>query len=138
MPAGCSAPPAAHQIDVGARLKERIGRSFDAVDSRDRIKDNVLLLAGVVRGDLPQADFAERALRTLLRPADGGIVSSVAILGQLHGYTKPDGSLGDPLLDLVEEEVWAARGGFGLDRDIRYLRPAISDSGQSGSHRQRW
>ena len=72
---GRSAPPPAHQIDVGSRLEEGIGRGFDAVHSRDRIEDDVLLLAGVVRRDLPQADFAERELRALLGPADRGIVN---------------------------------------------------------------
>src|SRR5215471_19067342 len=111
---GRSAPPPAHQIDVGARLEEGIGRGFDAVHAWDRIKDDVLLLAGVVRGDFRQTDFAERALRTFFRPADRGIVDRVAVLGQLHGYPKPDGFPGNALLDLVKEGVWPARGAFGL------------------------
>ena len=77
-PSGCSAPPPAHRIDIGSRLEERIGRGFDAVHSRDRIKDDALLLAGVVRDDLPQTDFAKRALRTLFGPADCGIINRVA------------------------------------------------------------
>ena len=44
-------PPSGHQIDVGPRLEERIGRRFDFVYSRDRIEDDVLLLAGFVYGD---------------------------------------------------------------------------------------
>ncbi len=111
---GRSAPPAAHQINIGAWLEERIGRGFDAIHSRDRIEDDVLLLAGVVRRDFLQTDFAERELRTLLGPADRGIVNDVAVLGQLYDYAKPDGFLCNSLFDLVEEEVWTARGGFGL------------------------
>src|SRR5215472_468282 len=103
---GRSAPPPAHQIDVGARLEERIGRGFDAVHARDRIEDDVLLLAGVVRRDLPQADFPKRELPSLLGPADGGVVNRVAVLGQLHGYAKPDRPAGNALPELVEEEVW--------------------------------
>ena len=81
LPSGCSAPPPAHQIDVGSRLEERIGRGFDAVHARDWIEDGVLLFAGVVRGDFLQIDFAKRALRTFLGPANGGIVNRVTFLG---------------------------------------------------------
>src|SRR5690242_15493538 len=63
---GRSAPPPGHQIDIGSRLEERIGRGFDAVHPRDGIEDDALLLAGVVVSDFVQADFAERELRTLL------------------------------------------------------------------------
>jgi hypothetical protein len=52
-------------------------------------------------------------LRTLLGPADRRVVNRVAVLGQLHDYTKPDGSPGNSLSDLVEEEVRTPRGGFG-------------------------
>src|SRR6516165_749400 len=85
--AGCSAPPPAHQINVGPRLEERIGGGFDAVHSRDRIEDDVLLLAGVVRDDLAQTELAECALRTILGPAQGGIVNDVADLCQLYSDT---------------------------------------------------
>ena len=71
-PSGRSAPPPAHQIDVGSRLEERIGRGFDAVHSQDWIENDVLLLAGFVRDDLAQTDFAERALRTFLGPGSRG------------------------------------------------------------------
>src|SRR6266446_3418421 len=111
---GCPAPPPAHQIDIGSRLEQGIGGGFDAIHPWDPIKDDVLLLAGVVRRDPVQVDFAERELRPLLGPADRGVVSGVAFLGQLYGYVKPDCFLCNPLLDLVEEEVWTARGGFGL------------------------
>src|SRR5215471_1585685 len=37
-----------------------------------------------------------------------------SILGQLNSYTRPNGFLCNSLLDLVEEEVWTARGSFGL------------------------
>jgi hypothetical protein len=113
LPAGCSAPPPAHQIDIGSRLEERIGRGLDAIHARDRIEDDALLLAGVIRDNLPQTDFAKRALRTLLGPANRRVVNRVAVLGQLHDYTKPDGSPENSLSDLVEEEVRTARGGFG-------------------------
>src|ERR1700674_1831507 len=66
----CSAPSAGHQIDIRPRLEERIGRGIDAVHSRDGIKDDVLLLAGVVRSNLRQTDLAERELRSSLWPAD--------------------------------------------------------------------
>jgi hypothetical protein len=111
---GRSAPPAAHQINIGAWLEERIGRGFDAIHPRDRIEDDVLLRAGVVRRDFPQTEFAERELRTVRGPADGGIVNDVAILGQLYDDAKPDGFPCNALLDLVEEEIWTPRGGFGL------------------------
>ena len=114
MLSGRSAPPPAHEINIGARLEERIGRGFDALHAGDRIEDDVLLLAGVVRRDFPQADFAERELGTLLGPADRGIVSDVAVLGQLYGYAKPDRFLCNSLFYLVEEEVRTARGRFGL------------------------
>lgn len=114
MLSGRSAPSPAHQIDVGSRLEERIGRGFDAVHSRDRIKDDVLLRAGVVRSDFLQADFAERELRTVLGRANRGIINGVAVLGQLHRYAKSDGFPCNSLFDLVEEEVGAAGGGFGL------------------------
>lgn len=54
------------------------------------------------------------SLRTVLGPADRGIVNDVAILGQLHGYAKPDGFPCNALLDPVEEEIWTPRGAFGL------------------------
>jgi hypothetical protein len=79
---GRSAPPPRHEIDIGSRLEERIGRGIDAIHAWDRIEDNVLLLAGVVRSDLVQSDFAERELRTLLGPADRGIVGDVAASGE--------------------------------------------------------
>jgi hypothetical protein len=44
-------------------------------------------------------------LRTVLGPANRGIVNRVAVPGQLHGYTKPDRSLCDALFDLVEQKV---------------------------------
>ena len=44
---GRSAPPAGHQIDIGSRLEERVGRGFDAVHARDRIEYDLSLLAGV-------------------------------------------------------------------------------------------
>ena len=90
---GCSAPPSAHQIDIGSPLEERISRGFDTVHPRDRIEDDVLLLACVIRGDFLQADFAERALRTLLGLAGRGFVNCVAALGQLYDYSKPYGFL---------------------------------------------
>ena len=91
VPSGRPAPSAAHQIDIRSRLEERIGRGFDAIHSRDRIEDDVLLLDSVVRNDLLQTDLAERELRTLLGPANCGIVNGVAVLGQLYDYAKPDG-----------------------------------------------
>jgi hypothetical protein len=75
---------------IGSRLEQGIGRGLDAVHPWDGIEDNVLLFAGVVRRDLVQTDCAERQLRTILGPADGGIVNDVNILGQLYGYAKPD------------------------------------------------
>src|SRR6267143_6126898 len=111
---GGSAPPPGHQIDIGSRLKERIGRGFDAIHPRNRVEDDVLLFAGIVRSDFPQTDFAERELRTVLGPADRGIVNGAAVPRQLYEYAEPDCFLCNPLLDLVEEEVWTARGGFGL------------------------
>lgn len=88
-----SAPSSGQQIDVGPRLKQRITGGLDAVHPRDRIEDDVLLLACVIRGDFLQADFAERALCTLLGPAGRGIVNCVAVLGQLYDYSKPYGFL---------------------------------------------
>src|SRR5215510_8024762 len=111
LPARPSAPPSAHQIDVGSRLEERVGRGFDSVHAWDRIKDDALLLAGVVRGDFLQANFAERALRTFLGPPHRGIVNCVVVIRQLHDYTKPDGSPCNALFNLVEEEVRTASGG---------------------------
>src|SRR5271155_2239228 len=113
---GRSASPPGHQINVGSRLEERIGRGFDAIHSGDGIEDNVLLLPGVVRSDFVQTDLAECALGTLLGPADRGIIDSVTVLGQLYGHAKPDGFLCNSLFDLVEEEVWTARGGFGVSK----------------------
>ena len=69
---------------IGSRLEERIARGFDAVHSRDRIEDDVLLLAHIVRSDFQQIDFAEGGLRTLLGPADRGVVNSVTMPGQLY------------------------------------------------------
>ena len=56
---GCSAASAGQQVDVRAGLEERIGRGLDAVDSWDGIKDDALLLGGVVGSDCRQTDFAE-------------------------------------------------------------------------------
>ena len=50
---------------------------------------SLALLGAIFR----QADFAERESRTLLGPVDRGIVNSVTVLGQPHGYTKSDGPL---------------------------------------------
>ena len=61
-----------------------------------------LALSGVIS---VQADFSELEPRTILRPADSGIVNGVAILSQLHDDLKPDRLLRNPLFDLVEEEV---------------------------------
>ena len=59
MDPGRSPAPAGHQIDVGARLEERIGGGFDAVHPRDRVENDVLLLASVIRRDFLQTDVAE-------------------------------------------------------------------------------
>jgi hypothetical protein len=40
----------------------------------------MLLLAGVVRSNPRQTDFAEYHLRTILWPADSGIIDRVAVL----------------------------------------------------------
>src|SRR5207248_7451051 len=111
---GRSAPPAGHQIDIGSRLEERVGRGFDAVHARDRIEYDLSLLAGVVRRDFLQIDLAERELRAVLGPADGGIVDGVTFIGQLHDYAEPDRFLCNSLFDLVEKKVRTAPGGFGL------------------------
>jgi len=105
LPGRRSAPSPGHEIDIRPRLKERIGRGLDAIHSRDGIKDDLLLFPGVVRSNLLQIDFAERELRTILRPADSGIFNGVAVPRQLYFDTKPNRFLRDPLFDLVEEEV---------------------------------
>jgi hypothetical protein len=46
--ARCSAPTTAHQVNIRARLKQGIGGRFDAIHSGNGIKDDVLLLAGIV------------------------------------------------------------------------------------------
>src|SRR5713101_2051890 len=96
-----SAPSPGHQIDIRPRLKERIGRGIDTVDPRNGIKNDALLLRGVVRSDCAQIYFAEGELRAILGPAKSGIISGVAVPSQLYNYTKPDRLLRDPSADLV-------------------------------------
>src|SRR5262249_12042922 len=66
------------------------------------------------QSDFLETDFAECELRASLGPADGGVVSDVAVLGQLYDDAKLDGFLYHSLFDLVEEKVWTARGSFGF------------------------
>ena len=98
----------------------------------------MLLLAGVVRSNLRQTDFAERELWTSLRPTDSGIIDGVAVLSQLNNDAKLNRLLRDPLLDFVEEEIWSLPGRSRVVRDIRCLLPAAPDSARSGSRRPRW
>src|SRR5262249_19811022 len=85
-----SPPSTAHQVDVRARLEERIGRRLDAVDPRNGIEDDLPLRRRVVRNDRRQAELSEHELPTTLRPADGRIVHDVALFGQLHDDAEPD------------------------------------------------
>src|SRR6266436_9882307 len=57
-----SAPTTAHQVDIRARLKQGIGGRFDAIHPGNRIKDNVLLLAGIVRRHCREGQLAEGKL----------------------------------------------------------------------------
>ena len=75
--------------------------------------------------DSRQTDFAERELRTILGPPDGGIVNDVAILGQLHDDAKLNRSLRDPLFDLIEEEVRRLRR---RPASSRYSLPATGST----------
>jgi hypothetical protein len=43
----------------------------------------------------------------------------------LYGHAKPDRFPRNPIFDLVEEEVWTARSGFGLPR---YSLPAAGST----------
>ena len=77
---GFPAPPAGHQINVSARIEQRIGRGLDTFNARNRIEDDSLLFAGIVRDNGCQRDLSERDQLTAFRPADGRIVRDVAIL----------------------------------------------------------
>jgi hypothetical protein len=44
----CSAPATAHQVNIRTRLKQGIGGRCDAIHAGNGIKDDVLLLAGIV------------------------------------------------------------------------------------------
>src|SRR5205823_12754278 len=112
--AGGPAAPSGHQVNICPRLEQRICRGLNAIHPRDRIENDLLLLPGIVRGDLGQADVAERELSTVLGPADGRVIEGVAALGQLNENAKPDRRLGNPLFDLVEQEVRPAGGRFGV------------------------
>src|SRR5437667_4417771 len=85
---GRSAPSPAHQIDIRPRLKERIGRGIDTIHPRNGIKNDALLLRGIIRSDCVQTDFAERQLKTILGPADSGVVGGVVVPSQLYDYPK--------------------------------------------------
>ena len=67
---GFSAPSARHQIDVRPRLEQRVGRGRDALDARNGIENDPLLLVGIVRGNGCQTDFSERYQLAALRPAE--------------------------------------------------------------------
>ena len=98
---GFSAPSARHQIDVRPRLEQRVGRGLDALDARNGVENDPLLLGGVVWGNGCQTDLSELYQLAALRPADGRIIRDVAILCQLYEDAKPHRFLGHPGPDLI-------------------------------------
>jgi hypothetical protein len=102
---GRSAPSAGQQIDIRSRLKQRVGRGLDAIHPRNRIEDKTLLLAGIIRSNRRQTDFAECELRPIFRPTDRGIIYGVSVLSQLHHDAKFNRFFLDSFLEFVEEEV---------------------------------
>src|SRR5215471_6732189 len=108
---GFSAPSARHQIDIRPRLEQRVSRSLDAVDARNGVENDLLLLVGIVRGNGCQNDFSKRYQLTALRPADGRIIRDVALLCQLNEDAKPNRVAGHTCRDLIQKEVRRLRRG---------------------------
>ena len=72
-------PPAAHQVDGGARFQQGIARRLDAVHARKRVEDDALRVVVVLRNRARQLHRAELHLRTRLRPVRGRVVHRVAV-----------------------------------------------------------
>src|SRR5581483_1277153 len=99
---GGSAASAGHQIDICARLKQRIGRGLNAIQPRNGIEDNVLLFTGVVWNNLCQTEFAQRQLAAAFRPTDSGVINGIALFTQLNSNSEFNWLRGDSLLNFIE------------------------------------
>ena len=128
------APSPAHHVDIGARLEERIGRGFDAIDPWGRIKDDVSLLRGVVRSDFRQTDFVEGELTARLGPADRGIVTVSPSSANCTTTRNLTGSFATRFL-ISSKRKFGLHAVALASRDIRCPRPAAPGSARSGSCR---
>jgi hypothetical protein len=104
---------------------------FNTVHPRNGVEDDVLLLAGIVRWDLRQADLAERDPLAGVWPTHCCIVHDIAVLAQLDLDAKLDRTFRDTLLDLVEEKVRT------LGLRARVVEVLVARRGQNPVRRRR-
>src|ERR1700744_3963311 len=64
------AAPAAHQVDGGAQLEQRVGGGLDAIEAGDGVEDDLLLLGRIVGHDGVEGEGAEVREGARLRPVD--------------------------------------------------------------------
>jgi hypothetical protein len=96
---------AAHQIDGGAQLKQRVIRGFDAVHAGNGVEDDLLLLQLVVHGLRGQNYRAEMNYRAIGGPMNGRVIHNVALTGDLYQDVEPDGARRDALRKFFEKIV---------------------------------
>jgi hypothetical protein len=100
--------PPADEVNPRSHIDERVIRGLDALDTRDRVKDDLSLLLWIVIGDLVKCDRAELDDLPLVRPVDGRIVRDVSGPRDLGHELEHDGNgVGDFVVEIV--------CGFGLD-----------------------
>jgi hypothetical protein len=96
------AAPSAEQVQIGARIEQRIGGGFNSIHARDGIEDDAALLRVAVSYQRVQGNVPELDLAAAFRPTSGGVVNRVSGLGQLHQDVELDGALRDAFPNLIE------------------------------------
>ena len=97
------------EIDRSADLEERIGGGLDALHTRNRIEDDILLLLVVVFHETGQRERPEVNATTIFWPVHGDVINDITIVGDLRVELERDAFSVESLLELVKEE---ARGFF--------------------------
>jgi hypothetical protein len=106
-----------NQIQRSPHLQQRIIRRLHALDPRDRIKDDLLLLRLLVAQDTIDLQLAQLHDRIRIRPVDGRVIRHVALDRHLRQQFKPDRAPGDARCQLGLQILGVLRGhGVGGER----------------------
>lgn len=131
---------ARNQIQTRPDIDDGIVAGLDALDTRDGIVDDGALLLVIVVGDGVQLEGAELDELALLRPAHGGVVGLIAVLGDLDPPGEGGAAVDDARLDLVVQKRRVAGLGVlvgqvrltrvGRDAPAHVARLAVGAAGQ--------